>query len=138
MQFKNGQVVKYEGRTGILKSHDSLAGRIEMADGSTVYAALADVKAASYSKSDVRPATNVFGANSIRATAAEAQFKFPLGSEVEVSPAPQCAEEVNPKYVGRRGSVVCHHAGKIHVRLNGDTGDVKFLLDHLTPVSIGK
>lgn len=137
MQFKAGSPVVYKGQRATVLSRDGFSAKLAQ-NGGIVYALLSELREVSFSKADGTPARNVFGATSIRASSAEAQFQFPLGSTVEIRPAPQVAEEVNPKYVGRRGTVVCHHAGKIHVRLDGDVSDVKFLLDHLTPVSIGK
>jgi hypothetical protein len=137
MQFKAGSPVVYKGQRATVLSRDGFSAKLAQ-NGGIVYALLSELREVSFSKADVTPARNVFGATSVRATSAEAMFKFPVGSEVEVRPTPDTASEVNPRYIGRRGSVTTHHAGKIHVRLNGDVSDVKFLLDHLTPIQIGR
>jgi hypothetical protein len=144
MQFKNGQAVKTaDGRAGVIRSAQAHLSKIELSDGTMELAMNTDLTPIGYSKSgerlrDPKPAVNVFGGATTRATEAENFFKFPLDQRIIVEPTEDTGAEVDPRTIGKRGNVVVHHKGRIGVRLEGRTQDDFFKPEHLQPIQTGR
>ncbi len=140
MQLKVGNVVKtVDGGIGVLRFLGENFAKVEHSDGHETLERRQDISPANLSKSDERlrdpkPAVNVFGGNTTKATEAENFFKFPLDTRIEVKPTPDTAAEVDPRTIGRKGNVVTHHKGRIGVRLEGRTQDDFFKPEHLQPI----